>query len=176
MHGYTEATSMNDEQWLGKISALVASDQAAVPFGAANSNQPQVHVLPAEPVQPAAAAHTSAPVVRKVMNNEMPDLGLLNQFMEDQAVGDILVNGIHSIYVDRSGKMVDSGVNFATHEDVWALAETIVKSVGQSISSERPMVDTRLPDGSRVNIVAPPMARNHGSIGADVRRIGQVPQ
>ncbi len=107
-----------------------------------------------------AVPHASADTrfKHKVINTVMPNLGLLNQFMQDQAVGDIMVNGIHSIYIDRNGKLVDSGVRFKSHEEVWALAETIVKSVGQSISHERPMVDTRLPDGSRVNIVAPPMA------------------
>jgi pilus assembly protein CpaF len=105
-------------------------------------------------IVPQATARRS----RKIIHETMPDLGLLNQFMDDQAVGDILVNGVQSIYVDRNGLMVDSGIRFATHEEVWQVAEAIVQSVGQTISPDKPMVDTRLPDGTRVNIVAPPMA------------------
>jgi pilus assembly protein CpaF len=101
---------------------------------------------------------------RKAISSVMPDLGILNALMEDQAVGDILVNGTHSIYVDRHGKLVDSGLKFQTHEAVWEIAERIVQSVGQVLSHERPMIDTRLPDGSRVNIVAPPMAVDGVSI------------
>jgi pilus assembly protein CpaF len=113
-----------------------------------------------EQIEVRFAPPIAAPVprARKVMNTEMPNLGILDQFMNDQTVGDILVNGIHSIYIDKDGKMVDSGVRFATHEDVWDVAERIVKSVGQTMSLDRPMMDTRLPDGSRVNIIAPPMA------------------
>lgn len=98
------------------------------------------------------------------LNNEMPSLGILDPFIKDQQIGDILVNGIQSVYIAKGGKLVDSGVRFNTHEEVWEIAERIVKSVGQRISYERPMVDTRLPDGSRVNIVAPPMAVDGMSI------------
>ncbi|MFZ4540312.1 MAG: CpaF family protein [Rickettsiales bacterium] len=101
---------------------------------------------------------------RTIVHGDMPNLGMIEQFMKDQAVGDILINGIHSIYVDRGGKMVDSGIKFSTHEQVWDLAERILRSVGQNLSHDRPMVDSRLPDGSRVNIVAPPMAVDGVSI------------
>ena len=184
MAGQPEVMHMNDDQWLSKINALSVADQA-LRGEAANTNEPPapVAVAPAVPeaIAPeprlgktesmvvAGVTSTSvesamppmaSPSRRKhtVINTEMPDLGLLNQFMEDQTVGDILVNGIHSIYIDKSGKMVDSGIRFSSHDEVWNLAEAIVKSVGQTLSHDRPMIDTRLPDGSRVNIVAPPMA------------------
>lgn len=96
--------------------------------------------------------------------SKMPNLGLLDALMRDQSIGDILVNGIDSIYIDKQGKLVDSGLRFDTHDQVWEVAQCIVKSVGQTLSHERPMVDTRLPDGSRVNIVAPPMSVDGVSI------------
>lgn len=102
--------------------------------------------------------------IKKVVNTEMPDLGILNELMKDQETGDILVNGIQSIYVDRAGKLVDSGLRFERHEDVWEVAQRIVKSVHQTMSADRPLIDTRLPDGSRVNIIAPPMAVDGVSI------------
>ena len=123
--------------------------------------QPQQ--VEAEPEQEPAPMHPpqAAPVaraVRKMLNTEMPSLGVLDQFLRDETVGDILVNGTHSIYIDKHEKMIDSGERFVTHEEVWEVAERIVKSVGQTISTDRPMIDTRLPDGSRVNIIAPPMS------------------
>lgn len=102
-----------------------------------------------------------APMSRRrhqVTGGTMPDLGILGTLMADTSVGDILVNGIQNIYMDVGGRLVDSGLRFASHEEVWEVAERIVKSVGQHLSYDRPMIDTRLPDGSRVNIVAPPMA------------------
>ena len=129
----------------GPVESVIAGGVMAV------EEHPEERIYPPE----------ASPLVhrnRKVLSKEMPCLGILNQFMQDESVGDILVNGIHSIYIDKAGKMVDSGVRFETHEEVWAVAESIVKSVGQSLSGDRPMMDTRLPDGSRVNIIAPPMA------------------
>jgi pilus assembly protein CpaF len=182
MSGKIEAIHMNDDQWLSKLNALEDSDQRVMSV-AANTNEPlAVAPLEVAPVAPPRMIATESVVVggvmsaqsqqvsyppevsaavrrgRSVINTEMPSLGIVDQFMQDQSIGDILINGIHSIYVDKAGKMVDSGVRFNTHEEVWEIAERIVKSVGQTISGDRPMVDTRLPDGSRVNIIAPPMA------------------
>ncbi len=165
-------------KWLAAVDALAHSDGDLGIESAANMNDNKpslvgksyddaaLHVGKTESAQLAGVSmEASLPPLANnrrraqvVLSTEMPNLGLLNQFMEDQTVGDILVNGIHSIFIDKNGKMVDSGVKFKTHEEVWDLAETIVKSVGQTLSHDRPMVDTRLPDGSRVNIVAPPMA------------------
>ncbi len=181
--------NMNDENWMAKLGAVAASD-AGMAADAANTNipQPQAEIVPIQaeivPIQaeimpmqmePMNAATTNgitfppeaSPLVhrnRKVLSTEMPSLGIVDQFMEDQTVGDILINGIHSIYIDKAGKMIDSGIRFTTHEEVWEVAERIVKSVGQNISGDRPLVDTRLPDGSRVNIIAPPMAIDGVSI------------
>lgn len=156
------AIQMNDEQWLSKLDNLLQADRDKLPEErAAKLNVTESKLVAPVSAQPDAKLFPPEPAprrARKVIHQEMPDLGILNQFMQDQQVGDILVNGVHSIYVDRMGKLVDSGVRFGSHEEVWDVAEAIVKSVGQTLSHDRPMVDTRLPDGSRVNIVAPPMA------------------
>lgn len=167
----TETTSTNAE-WIAGVDALAASESPLL--DAANTNQPQARLGKTESMRVAgvstALEHAATPPqasarrAKKIINTEMPDLGVLNALMEDQAIGDIMVNGIHSIYIDKNGKLVDSGLRFNTHEEVWDVAERIVKSVGQVLSQDRPMVDTRLPDGSRVNIVAPPMAVDGVSI------------
>ena len=168
---------MNDEEWLAKLNAVATADAqvSAVPEAVADALTDHAPTLEAKSAQVAAVGSAKGSSLtfppeaspkrkHKVMNEEMPDLGLLNQFMQDQSVGDILVNGIHSIYIDAGGKLRDSGVRFKTHEEVWEIAERMVKSVGQTLSHERPLIDTRLPDGSRVNIVAPPMAVDGVSI------------
>ena len=179
--------SMNDDQWLTKLGAGAPIDAAPVPAANTNISPHQPEVVQQQPVEasPYEASSSAAngemaqleeeriyppeatPLQhrnRRVLGTEMPDLGILDSFLKDQKVGDILVNGIHSIYIDKDGKMVNSGVRFSTHEEVWGVAERILKSVGQTISADRPMADTRLPDGSRVNIIAPPMALDGVSI------------
>lgn len=89
---------------------------------------------------------------------QMPSLGILDALMSDDLVHDILVNGTQPIYIDIAGQIEDSGLRFNTHEEVWKVAESIMDTIGQRWNADRPMIDTRLPDGSRVNIVAPPMA------------------
>ena len=100
----------------------------------------------------------------QVMNTAMPHLGVLDTLLANDAVHDILVNGTDAIYIDAGGELTDSGLRFASHDDVWNVAETILKTAGQRWDASRPMVDTRLPDGSRVNIVAPPMSVDGVSI------------
>jgi pilus assembly protein CpaF len=90
--------------------------------------------------------------------NSMPDMGILSALMQDGSVNDILVNGLNPIYVDVRGQLQDTGLRFRTHEEIWEVAERIMAAVNQRWHPERPLIDTRLPDGSRVNIVAPPMA------------------
>lgn len=92
------------------------------------------------------------------LDAQMPSLGILDQLMADDTVHDILVNGTQPIYIDIAGQIEDSGLRFNTHDEVWKIADTIMNTIGQRWNSERPMIDTRLPDGSRVNIVGPPMA------------------
>lgn len=95
---------------------------------------------------------------RHAMDMPMPSLGILDGLMKDDNVHDIMVSGTQPIYVDIGGQVEDSGLRFGSHEEVWRIAETIMDTIGQRWNPERPLIDTRLPDGSRVNIVAPPMA------------------
>lgn len=94
----------------------------------------------------------------------MPSLGILDKLLADDSISDILVNGTECIFVDRAGQLVDSGLRFSSHAEVWAVAERIVAAIGAEWNPERPVVDTRLSDGSRVNIVGPPIAIDGVSI------------
>lgn len=111
------------------------------------------------PVDYAAQRAPAAPGVVK-----MPDLGILNQLIADERVHDILVNGTKNIYVDMLGQLQDTGLKFNTNQEVNNIAERIMGAIGHKWDETRPIIDTRLPDGSRVNIVGMPMAVDGVSI------------
>ncbi len=112
-------------------------------------------------IEPAAAI-VAPPLDTGVI--AMPDLGVINELMKDERIHDVLVNGIRPIHVDMNGVLHQTEHHFATHAQVWQVAENIMAAIGHKWSPDRPMIDTRLPDGSRVNIVAPPMAVDGVSI------------
>lgn len=106
-----------------------------------------------------------APVMTPVSPQEgMPDLGILNAFILDEQIQEIMVNGLTNIYIDRAGKMMDAGIRFTSHAELTTVANNIMSAVNQHWEKERPMLDTRLPDGSRVNLVGMPMALDGISI------------
>ncbi len=177
----SEPIRMNDSQWLDKLGVPtptsvaelvditaakpVMTDDGVMRLGKADSGivaGVTAMNLDGAAFPPLAMARPNR--ARVALSSDMPELGVLDALLRDESIGDILVNGTNSIYIDQAGKLVDSGLRFASHEAVWEVAERIVASVGQTLSAERPMIDTRLPDGSRVNIVAPPMAVDGVSI------------
>ena len=78
--------------------------------------------------------------------------------LADDDISDILINGPHEIYVTRNGQLEKTDVSFPGSTALRKLALAIAHSVGRTINADRPLVDARLKDGSRVNIIAPPMA------------------
>jgi pilus assembly protein CpaF len=95
---------------------------------------------------------------------ELSDMGVIQPLIADETVNDILINGTHSIYVERFGKLERTGLQFPDNSQIMEIAEKIVKAVGRRIDPARPLVDARLLDGSRVNIIAPPLAVDGTSI------------
>jgi pilus assembly protein CpaF len=86
------------------------------------------------------------------------DLGIITPFMQDDSITDILINGTDSIYVERAGKMERTDIHFQNNREVLDFAHRIVQAIGRELDSRRPLVDARLHDGSRVNIVSWPLA------------------
>ena len=86
------------------------------------------------------------------------DLKQVSPLMRDDEVTDVLINSTDSVYVERGGMMEDTGIRFANDEEVYEIACNIAKAVGREVNPSRPLVDARLADGSRVNIIAPPLA------------------
>lgn len=94
----------------------------------------------------------------KEVEDEIFGLGPLEPLMADPTVSDILVNGCHSVYVERYGKLEEVGLRFRDDVHLRHIIDRIVSRVGRRIDEFSPMVDARLPDGSRVNAVIPPLA------------------
>ena len=107
------------------------------------------------------------------IRHELFGLGPLEQLLSDPTISDILVNSPYKIYIERGGKLERSGVTFNDNEHVMRVIERIVSTVGRRIDESSPMVDARLPDGSRVNAVIPPIALDGPSLS--IRRFGKNP-
>jgi pilus assembly protein CpaF len=100
-------------------------------------------------------------------------LGPIQPLLEDPTVSDILVNGPHMVYVERFGLLERTDVRFDDDKHLMRIIDRIVARVGRRIDESTPMVDARLPDGSRVNAIIPPLALD-GPI-LSIRRFGRDP-
>jgi pilus assembly protein CpaF len=92
------------------------------------------------------------------IQNEMLGFGPLEPLLEDPTVSDILVNTHRQVYVERRGKLELTDVTFTDSAHLMKIIDKIVSRVGRRIDESSPMVDARLPDGSRVNAIIPPLA------------------
>ncbi len=98
------------------------------------------------------------------IRDEVFGLGPIEPLLRDATVCDILVNGPHQVYVERKGKMQPTSIRFKDDAHVMRIIERIVSRVGRRIDESNPLVDARLPDGSRVNAIIPPLAIDGPSI------------
>jgi pilus assembly protein CpaF len=103
--------------------------------------------------------------------DEMLGLGPLEPLLKDEAITDIMVNGPRQVYVERRGKLELSGVTFRDDAHVMNIATRIVTRIGRRIDESSPLCDARLQDGSRVNIIIPPLAIDGPSIS--IRKFGK---
>jgi pilus assembly protein CpaF len=90
--------------------------------------------------------------------DEAVGLGPLERFLDDETITEIMVNNHQEIFVERGGKLVDSGESFSGDHAVLSVIERIITPLGRRIDESSPMVDARLKDGSRVNAIIPPLA------------------
>jgi len=105
--------------------------------------------------------------------DEVFGLGPLESLMRDDAVSDVLVNNPYEVYVERHGRLEETNTVFADESHLIRIIQRIVSRVGRRIDEVSPMVDARLPDGSRINAVIPPMALDGPTLS--IRRFGQQP-
>jgi len=96
--------------------------------------------------------------------NDMLGLGPLEPLLADDGITDIMVNGVNQVYVERGGKLELTDVTFRDHRHLMNIATRIVTRVGRRVDEASPLCDARLEDGSRVNIIIPPLAIDGASI------------
>src|SRR6202023_972039 len=96
--------------------------------------------------------------VAEIVINDVLGLGPLEELLENPDVTEIMVNGFSQIYIEQHGKITLSPVTFESNEQLMQVIDRIVSSIGRRVDESSPMVDARLKDGSRVNVIIPPLA------------------
>src|ERR1700756_673340 len=105
--------------------------------------------------------------------DEVFGLGPLEPLLQDPTINDILVNGAKQVYVERAGMLEESNIMFKDNAHLMNIIDKIVSAVGRRIDESSPMVDARLADGSRVNVIIPPLAIDGPHLS--IRRFGHIP-
>ena len=108
--------------------------------------------------------------IREEIVNESLGLGPLEDLMRDPAVTEIMVNGPKTVYIERNGKIERTGKRFTSEQQLRLVIERIIAPLGRRLDESVPMVDARLPDGSRVNAIIEPLAIDGASM--TIRRFG----
>ena len=111
-------------------------------------------------------------LVREILN-EVFGYGPIQPLLDDPRVSDILVNGHNAVYVEWSGILHRTDIKFNDDQHLMRIIERIVSRVGRRVDESSPMVDARLPDGSRVNAIIPPLALDGPLLS--IRRFGRDP-
>lgn len=117
-----------------------------------------------EPSPEAPAIGGSRNRLAQRLVDEMRGLGPLGDLLRDPDVSDIMVNGMNAVYVERRGRLAEVGVKFRDTEHLTRIAQRIAQGAGRRVDELSPMCDARLDDGSRVNIIVPPLAIDGAAI------------
>ncbi len=105
--------------------------------------------------------------------DEVFGLGPLEPLLQDPTISDILVNGAKEIYIERGGMLEETKIVFKDDSHLMHVIEKIVSAIGRRVDESSPMVDARLADGSRVNVILPPLAIDGPHLS--IRRFGHTP-
>jgi len=119
------------------------------------------------------APHLSFAIRQEILNDlldEVLGFGPLEKLLRDPTISDIVVNGAQQVYVERAGRLERSEVRFRDDDHLLEIIHRIVATVGRRVDDASPMVDARLPDGSRVNAIIPPLALKGPMLS--IRRFG----
>ena len=121
-------------------------------------------------------ARLSSHAVSKIITELMDGIigfGKIQRLLEDDGISELMINGPKKIYCERKGKVVLSDVQFRDNEEVMQVVYKILAPLGRRCDNSSPMVDARLPDGSRVNVVIPPLALNGPTLS--IRKFSKKP-
>ena len=111
--------------------------------------------------------------LEKVLVDELLGLGPLEELLSDPTITDIMINGPEQTFIEQKGKLTLSGVQFRDEEHLFQIAQRIVNAVGRRVDQTSPLADARLKDGSRVNIIVPPLSLKGTAIS--IRKFSDKP-
>lgn len=145
-------SSLNVDRVRGEMRAAVAAivDEEKTPLSLVEKNQ----------------------IIEEVLD-EVFGLGPLEPLLADHSISDILVNTFNSVYIERAGRLTKTPVQFKDNAHLLRIIEKVVSRVGRRVDESSPLVDARLPDGSRVNAAIPPVAVDGPLLS--IRRFGKNP-
>ena len=96
--------------------------------------------------------------LEKVLVDELLGYGPLEELLNDPDISDIMVNGPEQTFIEKKGKLVVANIQFRDEQHLFQIAQRIVNKVGRRVDQTTPLADARLPDGSRVNVIVPPLS------------------
>jgi pilus assembly protein CpaF len=111
--------------------------------------------------------------LEKVLIDELLGLGPLEELLNDPAISDIMVNGPRQTFIERKGKLELATIQFRDEEHLFQIAQRIVNKVGRRVDQTTPLADARLQDGSRVNVIVPPLSLRGTAIS--IRKFSEKP-
>jgi len=106
--------------------------------------------------------------------DEMLGFGVIQPLLDDPDITEVMVNGAKHVYIERAGKLVRTNITFDDDTHVFRLIDRIIMPLGRRIDADSPSVDARLPDGSRVNAIVPPVAIDGPTITIRKFRVGKL--
>ncbi len=165
-----DATRRDTDALVAELRRRLAAERRA--DAAAGRLGGNVATAIAELVEREAAvlSQTRRAEITKLITRETVGLGPLEELLADPAVEEVMVNGCNSVYVERAGRIEPTPVEFSSDDEVREAIERILAPTGRRVDELSPMADARLSDGSRVNVVVPPLAVDGPAIS--IRRFG----
>jgi len=109
----------------------------------------------------------------RIAHAELLGFGPIEDFLADDSVSEIMVNGAKSIWVEREGRLFETDQTFTDDDHVRRIIDRIISPLGRRCDESNPMVDARLPDGSRVNVIIPPLAMEGPTL--TIRKFSRIP-
>ncbi|MBQ3848358.1 MAG: CpaF family protein [Clostridia bacterium] len=98
--------------------------------------------------------------VEEKVYNTRRRMGLLQPYLDDASVNEIMINGTDNIFLEKNGRLVQAGERFRSRESIYNTVQSMIAKVNRTVNESNPIADARLPDGSRINIIMAPVAIN----------------
>ena len=142
---------------------IVLKRNPALEFSGEDLDRELMELIESVVFEKAGSRNSSAVEIKKIVDsvfNQMRRLDVIEPFVNDKTITEIMINGPDKIFIEKNGVVSKTDVGFESREKLEDIIQTIVARVNRSVNEAEPIVDARLEDGSRVNVVLPPIALN----------------